>query len=981
MPLSPRVFVLVWAFAALPLAVAAPGLAQTAAAGGPAASARHAAPAAGAPDAGAPEAGGADAGAGQAAPTTTAPDAGGADAGQTDAAAPADVEAELEAQRREEEARAAEEHARIEAEERAAEDAQRRALEHAEVASSAVDRLLAREHSDIEGVRAAQAEYRRDLARARTSLATTLRRRAERATALRRHAERAAPGSPEADAAYEDLVTELRALRGVIAAALDAYGEVPAAPRYTGELADIEVSGPELTAERERLAHLAASLEVAAPHLEAEAREIAWTDLDDTIAHTAELNDARIALVSRLSPAKRARVLGFGPEGIDQLRREIHHARLLAHWTTAAGERLVRARLAELTGRSALGALGTRALLLVGLLIAAFYAALRGRELLELLRSAPAPGVRVPLLRRLADLLVLVAQALIGELALLAAVLLLPAVLPIGGPDSASRPLYEALITYAVYRLALAAIHRGLARAAAGGDGSLSAPCSAKILRSIRVAGRYALAVALILLLSAAAVGEGALYHLVARFAWLGAFPIAALVLRWWHDEIADTYLHLRPTGTLAAAVERTRGRGVGLVLTAVAFAALTAGALVRAARRFVLGFEQTRKALAYLFRVRLERRAEAATAPAAALPSEIEALFTDTPADGEPYVLERFPGLDRLDAALQAWSSGDRVGSLLVVGPSGVGKTSWLRAAARRAGALPFTPLQLIERDTTAAGVLRTLGRFLGAPPEEAASPDALAGWLRAGERRIVALDDLHLWFLRGIGTLGGYRAFAAVVERAGDRIFWLATFNSEAYKFLRWIRRGEDLFRAVVHLPPWSESEIETLLRARTERAGRAVRYDALVAGPLDGGADEHRLSTARDYNRLIWDHAEGSPRVALDCWRRSLSLDAEGALHVRLFDRPDLSRLERLVERDKLVLCAVLWHERLTAGQAASSLGFPLAAGGGAPPPQGPQGVQEPAAPAAPAGASTSAHRVSTRFWPAVYRYLLRMHFIHT
>ena len=100
------------------------------------------------------------------------------------------------------------------------------------------------------------------------------------------------------------LVARLRAAVELADPVLHA-GEVPAAPRYAGELDDIEVSAPELTAERERLAHLAASLEVAAPHLEAEAREIAWTDLDDTIAHTAELNDARIALVSRISPAKR----------------------------------------------------------------------------------------------------------------------------------------------------------------------------------------------------------------------------------------------------------------------------------------------------------------------------------------------------------------------------------------------------------------------------------------------------------------------------------------------------------------------------------------------------------------------------------------------------------------------------------------------------------------------------------------------------
>jgi hypothetical protein len=130
------------------------------------------------------------------------------------------------------------------------------------------------------------------------------------------------------------------------------------------------------------------------------------------------------------------------------------------------------------------------------------------------------------------------------------------------------------------------------------------------------------------------------------------------------------------------------------------------------------------------------------------------------------------------------------------------------------------------------------------------------------------------------------------------------------------------------VISLRRWSDAEIADLLRVRMEAAGYETRYDDLVVDEGLSGVEARAqiLRTEKEYARLVWDFAEGSPRTALLAWRASLVPAGDRVVRVRLFRRPDAERIASLSFRQRLVLATVVWHEELSAADAARYLRLP-------------------------------------------------------
>ena len=235
------------------------------------------------------------------------------------------------------------------------------------------------------------------------------------------------------------------------------------------------------------------------------------------------------------------------------------------------------------------------------------------------------------------------------------------------------------------------------------------------------------------------------------------------------------------------------------------------------------------------------------------------------------------------------------------------------------------------------------------------------------------MTIDDAQLWFLRGIDALEGWRTFTTIIERTSGSVVWIVAFAHYAWELLDWIAKGDHVFRSVVHLAPWSESEIGDLLERRNASSGLEIVYDDLLVDDIRDGNDAARiLTTARDYNRLVWDYAEGSPRVALHVWGRSLVPDGPGRARVRLFRNPDGDVLEKLSEPARFVLASTVWHERLSLEEVASTLGLTREACADAFSRLAENEVAE---------IEGGYLRVTPRWWPVVIRYLRRKHLIET
>ncbi len=880
----------------------------------------------------------------------------------------------LEAEAREAAEREAAALREAEAERESIEEARRAALNEAELAKTEAQRSLAEQRAELEGVRRLQSELRERLRVEREAERVEAVAQAKRIEFLRKQVREVNPNSAEADALYAELRKTTESLRSAIDEQMSAYRALGPAPTYTGNAAALPAPTQALVEAKAVLLELVRSVRLAADGLSEEQADLAWSRLDRMVQEERELSAQRIALLAQVTPELREELLGFGRVGVDQLQLAISHLQLSLQWAFLSKERTITNLISRANDPFLMGDILLRLLaVLVSLGLYRWLRRIRRRLrrgadewLLQLTR-------RASVARALRQLIVVI-DVVYPELLLLGATALVGGVIlkPYANVISV---FYTVALYYAWYRLFTAACHRALSWATKSGVTGVDQERAERALKTVRLVGRFGLLLTLLLSGAVAILGKGSLFYLIVRLAFVLSAPVAYVVIKWWHDDIVDAYLRYRPTGVLSNMVRSTRGHIYGFIVAQVALLVLSASAVFGALHKFVLEFDHSRRALAYLFRRRLERQAGSALDEAnatAPLDVRAEACFSRDPVETATLVCERFPGMAQFEQALLGFRDSGHLGAFLLVGREGFGKTTWLKRAKRHAEAEGHAVklISLRKRAFTPEAVFTTLIKELELG-DIAPTLEALSQALLAGDKRVVMVDDAQLWFLRAMGGAEGFKAFQTLVERTGHHVFWLVACGHHAFEFLSWAWRGEGVFRQVVELSRWSEEEITELLEKRTRAAGLQIVYDDLLVDRLEGvDAASQLLSTARDYNRLIWDYAEGSPRAALLAWRESL-VPAQGRrARVHLFASPNLRALERLKDDEKFVLACVLWHGAITAEDAARSLRLSE------------ETVRVTLRRLTEAGVlidDAGLHEISEQYWPAATRHLVRNHLI--
>ena len=359
--------------------------------------------------------------------------------------------------------------------------------------------------------------------------------------------------------------------------------------------------------------------------------------------------------------------------------------------------------------------------------------------------------------------------------------------------------------------------------------------------------------------------------------------------------------------------------------------------AIARQGRAVALSFEQTRRALAWLFRKRLEKHARAQgldDLDPTGLPTSLQAIFAPGPPPAETSL--DADGLDEVMALVRGWRAGGPAQTVAVVGARGIGKTTWLDqfegAAQHDDGQLSKRP-ELI-RITVPALLLGAddVCRFVAASCSLAAvdTPEAVVDALAAGPRRIVVVDHCERFALRAMGGLAGHAALTQILTTSPTNVLWVCAWSSALFTHTRGVQRARDVYSHVVELRPWSEARITALLDRRMRAAGYTPLWDDLLFDELSAetvGVDGLRVSER--FMRLLWDHCDGNPSDSMHFWLRSLSATAPGEVRVRLFASPDADLLEPLGELSRFVLAAIVVHEELPVAEIARAVGEPAAA----------------------------------------------------
>jgi hypothetical protein len=738
------------------------------------------------------------------------------------------------------------------------------------------------------------------------------------------------PGSPEADRLYWKIVAELKLARARLREALDAIRAPSTVPSFEPRFLPGRLDSPTEADRIAALQGLYAEIRTQRARLIGRERERRWDVLRLRATPFNRLDAMRIEALPRLSPAERSRILGITQEGIAQLGREIEHLTLSAHYYAVSRLHEFESVPRLLHNVFAVGT-ATYVLLRIGIVLALIlFLRRRGARLLAGTRRllfGIARGVRWT---RRVDRLLATIQVVAPWAFFLLSIRALIWALGDASRWPEAQLSYRIALLYGLYRLAIDVLVALTVAAARRYRLRLDAQRRSLVFTSIRIVMRVVVAIGVLLAVSERLLGRGYLYHVVVNLAWIVALGSGLRLLARWRGIISDAYLGVSPQGTLARLVRSTRERWYGVAVAAASFLWLAGRAGLVVARDFALGFDQTRRALAFLFRRRIQKHAERqgySEGRVEELPPALVRAFSEEAVTEGPLVVDHFPGLDRLAAALQAWRGRGAGGTFLLCGERGMGKTSWLGRVP--ADGLPVTRLPLSRRVRTEAGLAELLVPALLSAPGPSGGLADLERDLNGGAPRLVIVDLMQNLFLSAIGGYAAFERFVSLLDATCGRVFWLCAINSYAWDHLTAVRPELAVFRHRQELPPWSEEGIRELIRARTAASGVDLTYEDLVFEEMEGVSAQARLlQTEEGYTRLLWDYSDGNPRVALHYWLQSLVSESERRARVRLFIAPAAEELEAGGTEGLFVLAAIVMHENLTLAETVLTTRLPEA-----------------------------------------------------
>lgn len=736
-----------------------------------------------------------------------------------------------------------------------------------------------------------------------------------------------ARGAAEVDAVYREVVGRLEQRQQALAESLERWRFASNVPGYSSTVdeEDLDTPGTADRVERIRTAR-AATREIERELRELE-RAVRRERVEFSAASVSRLYRVRTRALGKLPRARRAEELGATSQGLEALKLEAERLGLAARAYAIQTLQWLRDLPGFVNDLFAVGRASWALLKLIALFGLFVIFRRRYGRMREAMHGWVTRNVATRLGRRRlhgwVDGLWVVAPWLV-VLALLRGIVW--ALGSVSRLPEVGLPL-ELITLYVVYRLINDVVLAGSLALARAYRVRVDEERQEQVRRTVRLIMRVAVAIVALLIASESLLGRGLLFTLVVKAAWAVGLLTFVVLLGRWRPVIAESYLRHSPTGRLAAMVRATKERWYGVFVAAAAFVWVAGRGIAMLVRDFAMQFDATRRALAFVFRRKMEKRAEKsgyADIDETELPEAIRDAFSPRDLDAE-LLIERYPGLDALHEAMGRWREGESRGSFLLSGRKGIGKSAWMQHVDP--GETPMTRIPLDHRVQSESGLAEKLARAIGIEDAECSSLKALGKALREGPQRVIALDRMQNLFL---ARVGGYRLvedFVSLIELTSEKVFWICSISGFACDHLFAVHPELMIFRQHQQLARWSEAEIGALIAHRTRLAGVEWDYDALIAEGLGRRvADDLVEETAEGYIRLIWDYSDGNPRVALHFWLRSIVPTGRGKPKIKLFRPPDPDTLTALGNRAMFLLAAIVTHENLSLREAAQVTRYP-------------------------------------------------------
>jgi hypothetical protein len=264
--------------------------------------------------------------------------------------------------------------------------------------------------------------------------------------------------------------------------------------------------------------------------------------------------------------------------------------------------------------------------------------------------------------------------------------------------------------------------------------------------------------------------------HLGCALRLLGVVPIVAILLNRWRESITVSYLESfpRPSGR---AMRTLRTSATGFSSSPRRFfrsppAASASPCAIRCCGSAI------RARHSHISSAATEKKAEAlgqTNGLLAELPPAVVAAFRGPPAPPE-LTVDHYPHLPKVLEHLQVWAETGRGTAIALIGESGVGRTTVVRALERSAEVANLVSGELDTGADSPTELCASLSRLLGLPVRGSRG----VGRRFAGRSpRFILLDQCQNLVLKAVNGLQSFAAFGEIVGRTTPRIGWLCSFT----------------------------------------------------------------------------------------------------------------------------------------------------------------------------------------------------------
>lgn len=790
------------------------------------------------------------------------------------------------------------------------------ALETARKADTEAKRIIAQERARLLGTQEDQANFEAALARRRVERAEDHDRALDwslRLTALAESPQFESEIAAEADPMYKAIREDLGVLRARLSDDLERLQTTDA--NIPGVETPLDSDLP-ADADRGDVSELRGEVAKKEQELSTLAEEVGWELADQTRDDLVALNHTRLRLLDLASPDLRRAVTSFGSEGVEQAKREFKQMSLEFGFFVQSLPRHQAQFFNELVNSTVQVALAL--LKLAAVIVAFVWWRRRGTEILEKLETGLRERRPMTPVNRFAISAVWYLRRIRRPLVVLAVIWgLLYVIEDIAGIPSLSLVWIAArwvLLGLAAVLLVDALAARERLYSASKRDNS------ALRIHSLRVVGANIIAVGMVLALTAAMVGRGALYSWVFSTCWVLSFPVAIYLVHHWKPIIFDL-VGERPEQTGFSRWVTAQRSGVSSFPVAAAGAsyllAMGSGAWIM---RQLSGLEVTRRLLAYLFRRELAKQAAATEADERYRPIEnkvrphfdpelVPDPLLNTVADAE---------LERVAKHLR---SGRRT-LTAIVGEKGAGKSVFIRRLQESVDDIAVHCVSCPEE-----GAEALLAEFARIADKPTAEGEDLVQAVRSLGRCVIVVDDLQRLVVPAVNGLRGLDTFTDFSRAVGGGISWVVTIGSAAWQYIRRARGDRVSFEQIIHLPGWSEDTLGELIKGQCGKAGIDPSFEGLVVPRQSEPLPDQGDRTEASYYRLLWDFSKGNPAVALHAFRESLFRDEQGGVVVRLFKEPPPEEIEALSLSQLFILRTVVQLELALPPEIARATQLPF------------------------------------------------------